>query len=263
MENNLQVFKNPEFGELRTIVKDGEPWFAASDVCQSLEVGNPSQALTRLDTDEKFTTLISNEGAASGKSQMAFVSESGLYSLVLGSRKPQAHGFKRWVTHDVIPSIRKHGMYATPETAEKILNDPDFLIKTLETLKEERKLRQSAEARVEANKPKVLFADSVAASKESILVGEMAKILKQNGVDIGEKRFFRWLRENDYLISRYGTDYNMPTQKSMNLKLFEIKETAIAHSRGTVTVSKTPKVTGKGQQYFINKFLREDAKNDA
>lgn len=252
--NDLQIFEDSEFGTLRTVIKNGEPWFLAADVCRALEIGNVPQAVGRLDEDEKGICLIDTLG---GKQNLSVVSESGLYALVLGSRKPSAHTFKRWVTHDVIPSIRKHGLYATTETAEKILGDPDFLIQALTELKQEREKRTDAEKRIEAEKPKVLFADSVSASKASILVGEMAKLLKQNGVDIGEKRFFRWLRENGYLIARYGTDYNMPTQKSMELKIFEIKETSITHSSGTITVSKTPKINGKGQKYFINKFLGE------
>ena len=188
---------------------------------------------------------------------MSFVSEAGLYSLALSSRKPQAKPFKRWVTHEVIPSIRKHGLYATPDTAEKILNDPDFLITALTELKKEREQRKALESKVEADKPKVLFADAVATSESPMLIGELAKVLKQNGVDIGEKRLFGWMRENGYLIKRKGTDYNAPTQKSMEMGLFRVKETAITHSDGHVTVNRTTKVTGKGQQYFINKFLGE------
>jgi anti-repressor protein len=167
MENKIQVFQNQEFGELRTVVKDGEPWFVAKDVCDALDIGNSRMATDRLDADEKddvsLTDAIGREQATS------IVSESGLYSLVLGSRKPQAHAFKRWVTHDVIPSIRKRGLYATPETAEKILGDPDFLIQALTELKQEREQRQKAEAKIEEDKPKVLFADSVGSSRQAIL----------------------------------------------------------------------------------------------
>lgn len=258
MANEIQVFQNQEFGELRTVVREGEPWFVASDVCAAMEIGNPSQALARLDTDERFTTLISNEGAASGKSQMAFVSESGLYSLVLGSRKPQAHAFKRWVTHDVIPSIRKHGAYATPEALDKMIASPEFGIKLLTALKSEQDKRKAAEAKVEADKPKVLFADSVATSRQSILIRELAKLLKQNGVDIGEKRLFSWLRANGYLIQKYGDDYNLPTQYSMERGLMIIRErtyTDDIHTR----IMRTPMITGKGQQYFIRKFLAKQS----
>lgn len=252
--HELQVFKNQKFGELRTIIKNGEPWFAATDICSALEIGNPSQALARLDTDEKFTTLISNDGAASGKSQMSFVSEPGLYSLALGSRKPQAKPFKRWVTHEVIPAIRKHGLYATPDTAEKILNDPDFLITALTELKKEREQRKLLEFQVEEDKPKTLFANAVETSKSSILIGDLAKLIRQNGCDIGQNRLFKWLRDNGYLI-KYGERRNMPTQRSMDLELFNIKERTINNPDGSIRITKTVKATGKGQQYFINKFL--------
>ena len=257
--NELQVFKSDQFGQIRTITKDSQPWFAAADVCNALEIGNPSQALTRLDEDERFTTLISNEGAASGRSQQSFVTESGLYSLVLGSRKPEAKAFKRWITHEVIPSIRKHGAYMTPGKLEEVMNDPDAWITMLTALKDEREARKALEVKTAADAPKVLFADAVTTSHTSILVGELAKIVKQNGVDMGQNRLFEWLRSNGYLIRRQGTDYNMPTQRSMELGLFEIKETAVTHSDGHTTVSKTPKVTGKGQCYFIARLLGETA----
>lgn len=168
MTNELQIFENKQFGQVRAIMKDGEPWFVAADVCKALEVGNPSQALTRLDDDEKFTTIISNEGAASGVSSLAFVNEPGLYTLVLGSRKPEAKSFKRWVTHDVIPSIRKTGAYMTPETIEKVLMNPDTIISLATQIKE-------LQTKVEQDKPKVLFADAVAASQTSILIGDLCQ----------------------------------------------------------------------------------------
>jgi Prophage antirepressor len=255
MSNEIQVFQNQEFGELRIVVKDGEPWFVAKDVCDALEIENSRDAVARLDADERNTVVL-NDGTP-GNPNRAIVSESGLYSLVLGSRKPQARAFKRWVTHDVIPSIRKHGLYATPETAEKILGDPDFLIQALTELKQEREQRQKAEAKIEADKPKVLFADSVGSSRQAILIREMAKLLKQNGVDLGEKRFFSWLRANGYLIS-CGDDYNLPTQYSMERGLMIIRErtyTDDVHTR----IMRTPMITGKGQQYFIRKFLAKES----
>jgi Prophage antirepressor len=204
MDSQLEVFRNQEFGELRTIVMEGEPWFVASDVCSAMEIGNPSQALARLDADERFTTLISNEGAASGKSQMAFVSESGLYSLVLGSRKPQARAFKRWVTHDVIPSIRKHGLYATPETAEKILGDPDFLIQALTELKQERKRRIAAETESVQQKqiiaelqPKASYYDKVLSSPDPIPTSLIAK-------DYGKSA--TWLNRT---LNAFGVQYKV------------------------------------------------------
>lgn len=235
--------------QVRTVVRDNEPWFVAKDVCNILEID--SSQTRRLDEDEKGLYSIQTPG---GTQQMICVNEPGLYSLILGSRKKEAKQFKRWVTHEVLPSIRKHGTYMTPETIEKVLLNPDAIIKIATQLKEEQEKRKEAERIIEEQRPKVIFADAVSASKTSILVGELAKLLKQNGIDIGQNRLFEWMRENGYLIKRKGTDYNMPTQRSMELGLFEIKETSITHSDGRISISKTPKVTGKGQLYFINKF---------
>lgn len=252
--NQLQVFNNQEFGQVRTMMIDGSPWFVAKDVCECLDINNSRQALARLDSDEKNSVIL-NDGTP-GNPEKGIVNEYGLYSLVLSSRKPSAKTFKRWITHEVVPAIRKHGAYMTGETLEQALTSPDFLIRLATELKTEQEARRLAEQKIEADKPKVLFADSVAASHGSILVGELAKLLNQNGIDIGQNRLFNWLRENGYLICRKGTDYNMPTQKSMEMQLFSIKETAITHSDGHVSISKTVKVTGKGQLYFVNKFLK-------
>ena len=199
---------------------------------------------------------VANCDTLGGKQKLTIINESGLYSLILSSKLPTAKKFKRWVTSEVLPAIRKHGLYATPQAIEAILNDPDTMIKTLQALKKEREEKQKLQQQIEQDKPKVLFADAVSTSKSSILVGELAKILRQNGIDIGQNRLFKWLRDNGYLIKRKGTDYNMPTQYSMNLGLFEVKETTITHSDGHISISKTPKVTGKGQIYFINKFKK-------
>ena len=251
--NQLQVFNNQEFGQVRTMMINGSPWFVAKDVCECLGLTKHRDAVSRLDGDERGSVEVDTLG---GTQQMAAVNEYGLYSLVLSSRKPSAKAFKRWITHEVIPAIRKHGAYMTGETLEQALTSPDFLIRLATELKTEQEARRLAEAQIEANKPKVLFADSVAASHGSILVGELSKLLNQNGIDIGQNRLFNWLRENGYLICRKGTDYNMPTQRSMEMQLFSIKETAITHSDGHVSISKTVKVTGKGQLYFVNKFLK-------
>ena len=186
---------------------------------------------------------------------MTIINESGLYSLVLSSKLPTAKQFKRWITSEVIPSIRKHGAYMTPETIEKVLLNPDTIINLASQLKSEREKRIALEGKVEEDRPKVIFADAVSTAKNSILIGELAKLLKQNGVDMGQNRLFKWLREHGFLIKREGIDYNMPTQRSMELGLFEIKETAITHADGHISISKTPKVTGRGQQYFVNLFL--------
>lgn len=188
---------------------------------------------------------------------MTIINESGLYSLILSSKLPTAKRFKRWVTSEVLPAIRKHGAYLTEQKVEEILTNPDTIIKLATQLKEEREARKQAEQLIEAQKPKVIFAEAVSASKTSILVGELAKILRGNGIPIGQRRFFQWLRENGYLIKRKGTDYNMPTQRSMELGLFEIKEGSYVNGDGVNVITKTPKLTGKGQNYFINKFLKE------
>lgn len=247
--NQLQMF-NFENNSVRVIQKDGEPWFVAKDVCDVLEIRNTSQALQRLDVDERSMFNIGRQGETN------IINEYGLYSLVLASRKPEAKQFKRWVTHEVIPSIRKHGAYLTPDALEQAISNPDFTIGLLTNLKEERDKRQAAESRLEEQKPKVLFAESVEASQTSILIRELAVLLKQNGIDTGEKRLYEWMRTNGYLVKRFGTDRNTPTQRSMNMGFFEVKETPINHNSGLITVNKTTKVTGRGQVYFINKFLQ-------
>lgn len=252
MNEIMTVFENEQFGQVRTVERNGEPWFVAADVCRALEIGNPSDALRRLDEDEK--ALVSIEGLSRGNDKGNIVNEPGLYSLVLGSRKPEAKVFKRWITHEVIPSIRKHGMYATSDTVERLLNDPDTAIKLLQEIKTERAARLALEAKAQEDAPKVLFAESVASSQSDLLVGEVAKILRQNGVQIGQNRLFELLRRDGFLISRKGTDWNMPTQKSVEMGLMRIKETCVTHADGHVSVSKTPKITGKGSVYFVNRY---------
>lgn len=259
---DLQIFKNPEFGEIRTIEKDGEPWFVGKDVAAALGYERPTKAiLDHVDDEDKDEVPIQD---SIGRSQNTpIINESGLYSLVLSSKLPTAKKFKRWVTSEVIPSIRKHGAYMTPDKLEEVLLKPDTLIQLAQNLKAEQEKRRALEAKVETDKPKVLFADSVEAAKTSILIGELAKLLKQNGINIGQNRLFQWLRQNGYLIRRQGSDYNMPTQRAMEMGLFEVKETTITHSDGHIHVSKTPKVTGKGQVYFVNLFVSGRAKIDA
>lgn len=184
----------------------------------------------------------------------SFITNLALNRVLGKSEKPKAEPFQDWLYEDMLPSVQKHGAYLTPEKLEEVLLNPDTLIRLATDLKTEREARIAAQKQIEADKPKVIFAEAVTTSKTSILVGELAKILKQNGIQIGQNRLFQWLRENGYLIKRKGTDYNMPTQKSMEMGLFEIKETSVTHSDGHITISKTPKVTGKGQVYFINKF---------
>ena len=246
--NEIKIFENEQFGQIRTINKDGEPWFAIVDVCKALELSDTSKAAERLDGDELTRIKFVSGGQTR---EMFFANESGLYSLVLGSRKPEARQFKRWITHEVIPAIRKHGMYATPETAEKILNDPDFLIKTLETLKEERAKRVQAEEKIALDAPKVLFADCVAQAESDILIGELAKLLKQNGMEVGQNRLFERLRKEGFIMK----NSTMPTQRAMEMGLFRVIERSITQPNGTTRITQTTKVTGKGQQYFVNRYI--------
>ena len=252
--NDIQIF-NYNSVEVRTIQKDGEPWFVLKDVCNVLHIGNSRDVVARLDQDEKGVGQIDTLG---GKQEMTIINESGLYNVILRSDKPEAKPFRKWVTSEVLPTIRRHGMYATPDTVEKMLADPDTTIKLLETIKQERAARMALEAKAEADKPKVLFADAVSASHTSILVGDLAKLLRQNGVEIGQNRLFSFLREKGYLCSQ-GERYNLPTQRSMDRGWFQVKETTINQPNGSVRITRTVKVTGKGQQYFINLFLSDAA----
>lgn len=253
--NNLQVFSY-EGKEVRTIQRNGEPWWVLKDVCSALGLSNPTIVASRLDDDE-VTKL--DLGGLSGETNI--VNESGLYNVILRSDKPEARKFKRWVTHEVLPTIRRHGAYITSDKLEEIMNDPDAWIKVLTALKEERLAKEYLQLQAEEDRPKVVFADAVSVSDGTILIGELAKILKGNGIEIGQNRLFERLRQDGFLIKRKGTDYNAPTQKAMELGLFKVKETAITHSDGHVTISKTTKVTGKGQQYFVNYFLAGDGGN--
>lgn len=243
-------FENENFGAIRVTQDDGgEPWFVAKDVCNALGLTNTTEALRGLDDDE-VSNITNSEVAQNGGRSPRIVSEPGFYKLVMRSRKPEAKAFQRWVTHEVLPSIRKRGGYMASvkdETPEETMARAFILAK--ETI--ERKDREIAEM-----KPKALFADAVSTSDKCMLVGELAKVLRQNGVQMGQKRLFSWLRDNGYLMKR-GSSYNLPTQKAMEMELFEVKETAINHSDGHVSTNFTTKVTPKGQQYFINKFLGE------
>ena len=248
--SQLKIFTNPEFGEIRVVEINGEPWFVGKDVAQALGHTNHRKALAdHVDAEDKRQEDGVTIRDSIGREQHpTIINESGVYSLILSSKLPTAKRFRRWVTSEVLPSIRKTGGYALPKDYPSALR----------ALADAEERRMALEAENEQNKPKVLFANAVCASKTSILVGELAKLLKQNGVEVGQNRLFEWMRKSGYLIQRNGTDYNMPTQKAMELGLFEIKETAINHSDGHTSISKTPKVTGKGQQYFVQKFLGEN-----
>lgn len=248
--NNLQLF-NFEGNEVRTLKINDEPYFVGKDVANILGYKNGSRDINNhVDAEDKLKYQISTAGQIR---EQTLVNESGLYSLILSSKMPNARKFKRWVTSEVLPAIRKHGAYMTDEKAFDVVNNKDGLASLLQQAADQLRAK---DIQIEKMKPKALFADSVATSKSTVLIGELAKILRGNGVDIGATRLFRWMREHGYLINRKGSDWNMPTQRSMNLGLFKIKETTINHSNGTTSISKTPKVTGKGQQYFINKFLK-------
>lgn len=249
---SIQVFESAEFGTVRVSTQDGEPWFVAKDVCDVL--GLDHTALRKLDADEKGRDSIPTLG---GTQQMTMVSEPGFYRLVMKSRKPEAKAFQRWVTHEVLPAIRRDGGYMaakpdeTPEeTMARALRIAD------ETMRRQKERIESLSSANAEMRPKALFADAVAASESTCLVGELAKMLRQNGVDIGQNRLFDWLRERGYL-GKGGDNRNVPTQASMDMGLFRIKETAVTHSDGRVTINRTPKVTGKGQVYFVQKFLGE------
>lgn len=239
--------------QVRTVIMDEEPMFVGKDVAEVLGYTNTSKALGDHvdDEDARGYRIVTPSGEQTAK----LINESGLYSLVLSSKLPSAKEFKRWVTHEVLPTIRKHGAYMTPDKIEQVLLNPDTIIKLATELKDEQARTAALTADNEVMKPKAIFADAVSTSHTTILVGELAKLPRQNGVDIGQNRLFQTLRDQGFLISRKGTDWNMPTQRSMDRKLFRVKETAISRSDGTVSISKTVKVTGKGQQYFINRFL--------
>ncbi|KRL95196.1 phage antirepressor [Limosilactobacillus equigenerosi] len=246
----LQTF-NFEGTDVRTVTIEGDPYFVGKDVANILGYKNGSRDINNhVDEEDKLKYQISTAGQIR---EQTVINESGLYSLILGSKLPSAKKFKRWVTSEVLPMIRKHGAYMTDEKAYDIVNNgskglADLLQQAADQLKQK-------DIQIAEMKPKALFADAVSTSETPILVGELAKMLKQNGVEMGQRRLFAWMRENGYLIKRKGTDYNMPTQRAMELGLFRIKESTHVNGDGVVVISKTPKVTGKGQVYFVNKFM--------
>lgn len=250
--NELKNFSF-EGRQIRALTIEGEPYFVGKDVAEVLGYSNSRKAIAdHVDSEDKGVTKCYTLG---GTQQTTIINESGLYSLILASKLPTAKKFKRWVTSEVLPAIRKHGAYMTDAKAAAIVTDKGSLADLLQQAAEQLKRK---DIQIEQMKPKALFADAVSTSDTPILVGELAKILHQNGVSMGQNRMFRWLRDNGYLISKKGTSYNMPTQRAMELGLFKIKENAITHSDGHVTITKTPKVTGKGQVYFVNKFVGEE-----
>lgn len=255
----LQIFKNNEFGEVRTKVINNEPYFSLNDVCRILEIKNTSDAKSRLNKDGVGTTEVID---SMGRTQLAnFINESNLYKLVFQSRKAEAEKFADWVTSEVLPSIRKHGAYMSSDVIEKTLSDPDYLIRLATNLKEEKAKRALAEAQIERDKPKVLFADTVSASNKSCLVGELAKLISQEAIrrgeinkKIGQNNLFAWMRSSGYLC-KSGERKNQPLQQYVEQGLFELKKGTYVDGNGVNVLTTTTKVTGKGIIYFINKFL--------
>ena len=251
--NELQIFKNEKFGEVRTMSIDGEPWFMGKDVAEILGYANTPKAIRdHIDAEDKMTERIVLSGQ---NREVVFINESGLYSLILRSKLPSAKEFKHWVTSEILPSIRKHGGYITGQehmTGEELL---------ARAVKYANSKIEELESKVEVMTPKAIFADAVSTSKTSILIGDLAKLLKQNGIDMGQKRLFDWMRNNGYLIKQKGTSYNRPTQRSMEMGLFEVKESSFVHPDGHTGITMTTKVTGKGQVYFTNKFLTDRKEN--
>ncbi len=264
--NELKIFSNSEFGNVRVIEVNNEPWFVGKDVSEILGYAETANMRKLLDESEYkeidpqsslFTGFVQNGIILEPNKnirRMLLINESGLYQAIFGSTLESARKFKKWVTSEVLPSIRKHGAYMTDNTLEEALTSPDFLIRLATELKNEKEARKKAEDKIAEDKPKVLFAEAVSASSTSILIGDLAKILKQNGYNTGQKRLFEVLRNEGYLM-KSGSSKNMPTQKAMELGLFEVKETTINNPDGSIRVTKTTKVTGAGQQYFINMFL--------
>lgn len=253
MNNSIQRF-DFKGAALRTLTdENGEPWFVAKDVCDILELDNITEALRPLDDDEK-TNFRNSEVAQNGGRAPIIISEPGLYKLIMRSRKPEAKEFQRWVTHEVLPQIRKTGGYIPTSDAD---DDMTILAKAVmigqRTMEEQKRRIAAQDTQIKELEPKARFADAVAASDGTCLIGELAKMLRQNGMDIGQNRLFRLLQADGYL-GKSGSNRNVPTQRAMDLGLFRIKETTVTHADGHTTVSRTPKVTGKGQRYFIDRY---------
>lgn len=257
--NELQIFNNNQFGEIRTTEEGNKIFFCGADVAKALGYARPNDAITA-HCRCTVKCRIPHPQAPDKEIEMSFIPEGDVYRLITHSKLPTAEKFESWVFDEVLPSIRKHGIYATPTTIEQMIADPANAIKVFSALKQEQERRKELEATVEHNAPKVLFAEAVQASHDSCLVGQLAKMIRQNGKPIGANRMFTWLRDNGWLCKK-GENWNMPTQKAMEAGYFEIKETVIANPDGSTRITRTPKVTGKGQIYFINCFLRGENEN--
>lgn len=251
----MKIFENEEFGAIRTVEIDGDVWFVAKDISDKLGYAETSNMMKRIDREDFISSKLEGMNMRS-----ILINESGLYSAILGSKLESAKRFKRWVTSEVLPTIRKHGAYMTDITIEKMVENPDLLIELATKLKQEKEERKRLEKQVEEERPHAILGRAITTAKTSILIGDLAKILNQNGVNIGAKRLFEWMRNNGYLIKRKGTDWNMPTQRSMDLELFEVKESVHIDGNGCNKITRTTKVTGKGQEYFVNRFLSKKSK---
>lgn len=246
--NNLQIFNSDEFGEIRTVLNNETPMFCLSDVCKALGLSQPSKVKERLNQKGVNSIPTLTKG---GMQNLLYIDESNLYKTIFQSRKESAERFTDWVTSEVLPSIRKHGVYAI----DQLLDNPELAIKAFTALKEEREKNKLLAEENKRMRPKEIFADAVASSKQSILIGQLAKLICQNGHPIGQNRLFEWLRNNGYLM-KYGSNYNMPMQRYVEQGLFEVKESSVTNPDGSVKLTRTTKVLPKGQIYFINKFLR-------
>lgn len=280
MMNVLNICQNGEFSKVRIFEIENEVWFIGKDICNYFGDTNHNRTLARVDaTDKRYIEI---EDALGRKQKAIAVNESGMYSILFTMQPQKANNdgvadaypievqeridklkrFKHWVTSEVLPSIRKHGAYMTQEFMQKVLDNPDFLIQLATKLKEEQEARKKLEAKLKEDEPHAILGRAITTAKTSILVGDLAKILNQNGVDIGAKRLFEWMRNNGYLVKRKGTDWNMPTQRSMDLELFEVKESVRIDGNGCNKITRTTKVTGKGQEYFANRFLSKKAEEE-
>ena len=256
METAMKIFEKEEFGKVRVVMKDGEPWFVARDVAIALGYTNPAEAIQ--DHCKKYNKINHHSKTLPPLPpvNILIIPESDVFRLIMRSNLPTAERFQDWVVGEVLPSIRKYGGYLTPAKIEEALLNPDTIIRLATDLKAEREKRQALEAQAEADRPKVVFAESIEVAKTSILVGEMAKLIKQaTGHAIGQNRFFEWLRANGYIHKR-GTQRNMPTQRSIEAGWMEVKEGTRIGSAGECHITRTPKITGRGQIYFINQFAQ-------
>lgn len=252
----IKIFENDRFGEVRVAGTSENPLFCLADVCRVLEIKNVSDCKSRLDQRGVVLTDTPtyNQHGAEVIQQLVFINEKNLYKVIMRSDKPQAEPFQDWVCGEVLPSIRKHGAYMTNDTLEKALASPDFLIQLATNLKEEQQKRIEAERKVTEAAPAVAFTKAVQSANSSCLIGELAKLIAQNGYSIGEKRLFAWMRDNGYL-GKHGERYNIPNQQYVEQGLFELKKGVRSGNNGVLHTTITPKVTGKGQVYFVNKFL--------